>query len=76
MERINRLGLELATYNITFELILGAQNKAVDCLSRLVELPQDRHATVQMLSATNHDGPTFYTRSRTAQHNNIEDLTL
>ena len=34
------------------------------------------HATVQMVSATNHDGPTFHIRSRTAQHNNTEDLTL
>ena len=30
--KVNRLGLELATYNITFEWILGAQNKAADSL--------------------------------------------
>ena len=35
--KVNRLGLELATYNITFEQISGAKNKAADCLSRLVE---------------------------------------
>ena len=29
-----------------------------------------------MLSATNHDGPAFNTRSRTAQHNITENLTL
>ena len=29
-----------------------------------------------MLSTTNHDGPTFHTRSRTAQCNITEDLTL
>ena len=29
-----------------------------------------------MLSATNHDGPTFHTQSRAAQHNVTEDLTL
>ena len=29
---------ELATYNITFKWILGAKNKAADCLSHLVEL--------------------------------------
>ena len=29
-----------------------------------------------MLSATNHDGPTFHARSRTTQCNNTEDLTL
>ena len=40
--KVNRWGLELTAYNITFEWILGAQNKAADCLSRLVELPHDR----------------------------------
>ena len=29
-----------------------------------------------MLSGTNHDGPAFNTRSRTAQHTPIEDPTL
>ena len=38
--KINRWGLELASYNITFEWISGARNKAADCLSRLVELPE------------------------------------
>ena len=38
--KINRWGLELASYNITFEWISGAGNKAADCLSRLVELPK------------------------------------
>ena len=38
--KINRRGLELASYNITFEWISGARNKAADCLSRLVELPK------------------------------------
>ena len=54
---------------------MGAQNKADDCLSRLVELPHDRQATVQMLSATNHDGPTFHTRNRTAKSNMTKHLT-
>ena len=36
----------------------------------------DRQVTAQMLSATNYDGPTFHTRSRTTQHNITEDLTL
>ena len=31
--KINRWGLELASYNITFEWISGAKNKAADCLS-------------------------------------------
>ena len=38
--KINRWGLEVASYNITFEWISGARNKAADCLSRLVELPE------------------------------------
>ena len=54
---------------------IRSPNKAADCLSRLVELPHDRQATVQMLSATNHDGPAFHTRSRTALCNVTEDLT-
>ena len=40
-----------------------------------MELPHDRQAIVQMLTATNHDRPAFNTRSRTAQHNITEDLT-
>ena len=73
--KVNRLGLELATYNITFEWISGVQNKAADCLSRLIELPHDKQATVQMLSATNYDGPAFNTRSRTVQQNITEHPT-
>ena len=38
--KINRWGLELASYNITFEWISGTRNKAADCPSRLVELPK------------------------------------
>ena len=38
--KINRWGLELTSYNITFEWISGAKNKAADCLSPLVELPE------------------------------------
>ena len=48
--KVNRWELELATYNIIFKWISGAQNKAADCLSRLVELLQDRQATVQMFN--------------------------
>ena len=39
--KINRWGLELTSYNITFECISGARNKAADCLSQLVELPEE-----------------------------------
>ena len=53
---------------------MGAQNKAADCLPRLVELPHDRQATVQMFTATNHDRLSLNTRSRTAQCNITEDL--
>ena len=42
--KVHRWGLELATYNITFEWISRAPNKAVDCLSRQVELPWDGQA--------------------------------
>ena len=38
--KINRWGLELASYNITLEWISGVKNKAADCLSQLVELPE------------------------------------
>ena len=35
--KVNQWGLELATYNITFEWISGAKNKAADCLSKVSE---------------------------------------
>ena len=54
--KVKRWGLEITTYNITVKWILGAQNKATTCLSRLVELPHDRQATVEMLTATDHYG--------------------
>ena len=69
------MGLELTAYNITSKCISEAQNKAADCLSRLVKLPHDRQATVQMLTATDHDGQAFNTWSRTTQCNITEDLT-
>ena len=45
--KVNRWGLELATYNITFEWISGACSKKADCLSCLVELPQGQTSTNQ-----------------------------
>ena len=66
--KVNRWGLELATYNITFQWISGAKNKAADCLSHLVQLPQTISAPINMLSVSNTDGPTFNTRSQTHQH--------
>ena len=66
--KVNRWGLELATYNITFEWISGSKNKAADCLSHLVEPPQTTSAPINMLSVSNTDGPPFNTRSQTCQH--------
>ena len=65
--KVNRWGLELATYNITLEQISGAKNKAADCLSCLVELPLTPSAPINMLSVSNTDGPAFNTRSQTQQ---------
>ena len=60
--------MELATYNITFEWISGAYNKAADYLSYLVELPKAKPVQVNMFSATNTDGPAANTRSQPHQH--------
>ena len=73
--KVNRLGSELATYNITFGWISGAHNKAADCLSWIMELPQNRPIAINMLSATHSDGPAFNTRSKTAQQSSSEDST-
>ena len=62
--KVNRWSLELATYNITFEWISGAKNKAADCLSWLVK-PTSTLTSVNMLTALHADGPTFNTRSHT-----------
>ena len=62
--KVNRWSLELATYNITFEWISGAKNKAADYLSWLVQ-PTLMSTTVNMLTATHTDGPTFHTRGHT-----------
>ena len=58
--KVNRWSLELATYNITFEWISGAKNKAADCLSRLILTPG---TSINMLTASTPDGPAFQTRS-------------
>ena len=73
--KVNRWGLELATYNITFEWILGGGNKAADHLSCLLELPQSKPTPVNMLSAVHMDAPAFNTRSRTAQQHSSNDPT-
>ena len=53
--KVNRLSLEFATYNITFKWISGAKNKAANCLSQLVELPPTTPTTVNMLTITHTD---------------------
>ena len=60
--KVNRQSLELTTYNITFEWISGAKNKAADCLLWLVE---PTSPSVHMLTASHTDGPTFNTRGHT-----------
>ena len=60
--KVNRWSLELTTYNITFEWISGAKNKAADCLSRLVS-PTGK--LINMLTASLNDGPAFHTRNHT-----------
>ena len=65
--KVNRWGLELGTFNIMFEWISGARNKAADCLSRLVKLPNDSKVTVMMLTTMNLDRPAFNTRRQTSQ---------
>ena len=60
--KVNRWSLELATYNITFEWVSGAKNKAADCLSRIVSPTGN---SINMLTASVNDGPAFHTRSYT-----------
>ena len=60
--KVNRWSLELAIYNISFEWISGAKNKAADCLSRLVKAIT---TSINMLTASSTDRPTFHTRSHT-----------
>ena len=60
--KVNRWSLELTTYNITFEWISGAKNKAADCLSRLVSPVGN---SINMLRASINVGPAFHTRSHT-----------
>ena len=63
--KVNRWSLKLATYNITFEWISGAKNKAADCLSWLVEPTTLPTTSVNMLTVSHTDGPAFNTRSCT-----------
>ena len=60
---VNRRTLELTTYNINFEWISGAKNKAADGISWLVELPTTIPSTVNILTVTHTGGPAFNTKS-------------
>ena len=73
--KVNRWGLELSSYNITFEWISGACNKAAGCLSCLVKLPQDTPVLINMLSVMNTERPAFNTRSKTHQHPFLDTST-
>ena len=73
--KVNRWGLELATYNITFKWISGAKNKGADCLSRLVEQLPATPAMINMLTVTHTDGPAFNTRSQTRQDSTSQHNT-
>ena len=70
--KVNRWSLELATYNITFEWISGARNKAADCLSRLVS---PMSTTINRLTASVTDGPAFHTRSCTLKASDTTPTT-
>ena len=64
--KVNIWSLELTTYNITFEWISGAKNKAADCLSWLVEPTSPSPSpSVHMLTASHTEGPTSNIRSHT-----------
>ena len=73
--KVNRWGCELATYNITFEWISGAKNKAADCLYHLVGLPPTTSAPINMPSGSNTDRPAFNTRSQ-IQHCLAQDASI
>ena len=57
--KVKRWSLELATYNISFEWISGARNKAADCLSRMVT---PISMSINILTASSNDRPAFHTR--------------
>ena len=67
--KVNCWSLELATYNITFKWISGAHNKAADCLSRLVEVPEHNAPAISILINTvtvlTVDRSTTHTQSKT-----------
>ena len=67
--KVNCWSLELATYNITFEWISCTHNKAVDCLSKLVDVPEPNAQVTSILvntyAAAPADRPATHTWSKT-----------
>ena len=59
----------IATHNLTLEWISGVHNKAVDCLSSLVEVPRNDAAAASILmnsaTASPVNGPTAHTHRKT-----------
>ena len=74
--KVNRWGLQLPTYNITFKWISKAKYKATACLSCLAELPQTTTALINLLSIGNSDRPAFNTRSQTHQWLTMDTSTV
>ena len=66
---MNHRSLEVATYNITFKWISGVCNKAVDYLSRLVEVPecnaQVKSIIINIITTSSADSPTIHTQNNT-----------
>ena len=73
--KVNRWQLELATSTSPLNGFLDHIIKAADCLSHLVELPQDTLVSINMLSVTDTDGPAFDTRNQTHQHLSLDTST-
>ena len=73
--KVNRWSLELTTYNITFEWISGAMNKAADCLSCLVEQLPTTPAIVDILTVIHTNGPASNTRGHTKKDSAGTTLT-
>ena len=66
--KVNRWSLELTTYNITFEWILGPCNKAADCLSQLVDAKDTlvpSNASINMVVTSTLDGPATHACRKT-----------
>ena len=66
--KVNKWSLELATYHITFEWILGVLKKAADYLSWLADVkdtPITSNASSNMVVTSTPDSPVTHTCSKT-----------